>query len=197
MATRDHFPAPRHTCCAIRLCCRLYPDDAIGGIKRGSKRLRRASATFSLGSPSEILLVGYPSGVHYIMAQPGQPATQQTPPRTHSRPLCRNSLLHPIDLIKSDGARVPPTAWPPCLWDISSPLAGPGNACTCEHDNLTRCSRSARTSTSSRVQMVISRSRPADLGYRSVVLNAKCIVVSLMTAWPSHLRAALGVRHPH
>lgn len=97
--------------------------------QKGLKRLRRASATFSLGSPSEILLVGYPSGVHYKMAQPGQPATQQAPPRTHSRPLCRNSQLHPIDLIKSDGASVPPTAWAPCLWAISSPLAGSRDAC--------------------------------------------------------------------
>lgn len=62
LATRDHLPL-QETCCVIRLCCRLCPDDAMQDQQKGLKRLRKASATFSLGCPSEILLVGYPSGV--------------------------------------------------------------------------------------------------------------------------------------
>lgn len=61
----------QETCCVIRLCCRLCPDDAMGVQQKGLKRLRKASATFSLGSPSEILLVGYPSGVHYTWPSQG------------------------------------------------------------------------------------------------------------------------------
>lgn len=77
LATRDHLPL-QDTCCAVKLCPRLCPNDDFGGggpQQKGLKRLRRASATFSLGSPSEILLVGYLSGVLLHMAQPGQPAT--------------------------------------------------------------------------------------------------------------------------
>lgn len=49
----------------------------MGVQQKGLKRLRKASATFSLGSPSEILLVGYPSGVHYTWPSQGSQGSRQ------------------------------------------------------------------------------------------------------------------------
>lgn len=81
--------------------------------QKGLKRLRKASATFSLGSPSEILLVGYPSGVHYTWPSQGSPQANRlltVPTRVFCAEI-RYSIppsLHPIDLIKSECAQRAP-----------------------------------------------------------------------------------------
>lgn len=67
----------------------------------------------------------------------------------------------------------------------------------CLHSTCTSSSPAAQLTLGHHFGTVISRSGQPDLGYKSVVLYAVRIMVSPVAAWPSHLRAAFGVRHPH
>ena len=145
---------------------------AMGDQQKGLKRLRRASATFSLGSPSEILLVGYPSGVHYTWPSraAGNPTGSSPYPLASSVPKFATPSRRPDKIRRRQRA-------PDSLGGLSlGHQFASGWIWECLQV-LTRrpysLARSQWASTISRVQIVISRSGLQDLGYRSVVLYAK------------------------
>lgn len=111
------------TCCVIRLCCRLRPDDAIGRTnKRGSSVYGKRAQRSALGALRKFCWSGTLQGctAHGPARADGRPAGSSWDPLC---PPCRNSLLHPIDVIvkiKSEGAREAPAAWAACPWAIGS-----------------------------------------------------------------------------
>lgn len=182
LPTRDHFP-PLQTCCVIRLCCRLCPDDAMRDQQKGLKRLRKASATFSLGSPSEILLVGYPSGVHYTWPSQGSPQANRllTVP---TRVFCAEIRYSIPPSHRPDKIRVRPES----PRQPGRPVSGPSVRLWLGLGVPTGATVSTRPAHSlpahlghphqPRIQMLVSRSGQLDLDYRSVGLYVKCIMVS-------------------